>query len=147
PVSLLSPLRPAGQGPSGPTPPSQRGFRLQRGGAPERREWVTVAAVEVAAACRGALLPDPKHDSVNAICITVLEVGAGPPPPGWAYPARILILDPKAATAAAAAATPAAAAATAATAAGPGLEDTVGRGLGGDSAAAAAAAARNEGGG
>ncbi|GIL69761.1 hypothetical protein Vretifemale_737, partial [Volvox reticuliferus] len=92
PLSMLSPLRPAGQAPSGPTPPSQRGFRRKGGPAGDRREWLTVAALEVAACCRGALLSDPKHDAVNAVIVAVMEMGVKSPP-SWAYPARILILD------------------------------------------------------
>lgn len=40
-------------------------FAHVQGSGGDRREWVTVAAVEIAAACRGQLLPDPKHDAVT----------------------------------------------------------------------------------
>lgn len=46
------------------SPPCPHAMPQQKGGA-DRTEWLTAVSLEVGAACRGVLLPDPKHDAVK----------------------------------------------------------------------------------
>ncbi|GFH23879.1 DNA polymerase, partial [Haematococcus lacustris] len=60
-----------GAGGAGNTPSSQRGFKRAAPGS--KGEQLTLLALEIHAACRGALLPDPRHDSVHAIVLVAWE--------------------------------------------------------------------------
>lgn len=98
--SAISPAADSGRR-SRATPSSQAGVRFKRR-VTGKGEQLTTLAVEVAADCRGALLPDPRYDAVRAIVLAVMlddeEVE------GEAYSARVLMFDgPPAAPGAAAA--------------------------------------------
>lgn len=52
------------------TPESQLGFKMIE---PGKGEGLTVACIEIHAACRGKLLPDPNYDAVHAIIISIFD--------------------------------------------------------------------------
>lgn len=70
------------------TPDSQLGFKST---SPDKGEGVTLASIEIHAANRQNLLPDPKYDSVGAIVITVFEDDEVVE--GGQYHSRVLVYD------------------------------------------------------
>jgi len=88
--SAISPAAADSRQRSRATPSSQAGVRFKRRVAGKGEQLITLA-VEVAADCRGALLPDPRYDAVRAIVLAVMldneEVE------GEAYSARVLMFD------------------------------------------------------
>lgn len=60
------------------TPPSQAGFRAKGAAVAGQPNHVSVASVEVIAATRGTLLPDPQHDAVLVIAMCVFDDSAPP---------------------------------------------------------------------
>ena len=67
-VSQLSGASPLGS--AGATPLSQSGFKRTVAG---KGQQLTLLCAEVHAECRGALLPDPRHDAVRAVALAVMD--------------------------------------------------------------------------